>query len=99
MANHDAGRTGILVADMEDWSMNEKLDIFELKDRIIVDQDEHNMYVKMQYMIDLFDRMSRANKYMSIDDARRIFGLEPLPEEPVHPWDQEFDPGESPEAE
>ena len=36
---------------------------------------------------------------MSIDDARRIFDLEPLPEEPVHPWDQEFDPGESPEAE
>ena len=79
--------------------MNEKLDIFELKDRIIVDQDEHNMYVKMQYMIDLFDRMSRANKYMSIDDARRIFDLEPLPEEPVHLWNQEFDPGESPEAE
>lgn len=83
---------------MEDWSMNEKLDIFELKDRIIVDQYEHNMYVKMQYMIDLFDRMSRANKYMSIDDARRIFDLEPLPEEPAHPWDQEFEPGEDPEA-
>lgn len=99
MANHDAGRTGILVADMEDWSMNEKHEIFELKGRIIVEQYEHNMYVKMQYMIDLFDRMSRANKYMSIDDARRIFDLEPLPEEPVHPWDQEFDPGESPEAE
>ena len=99
MANHDAGRTGILVADMEDWSMNEKPEIFELKDRIIVDQHEHNMYVKMQYMIDLFDRMSSANKYMSIDDARRIFDLEPLPEEPVHPWNQEFDPGESPEAE
>lgn len=99
MANHDAGRTGILVADMEDWSMNEKHEIFELKDRIIVEQYEHDMYVKMQYMIDLFDRMSRANKYMSIDDARRIFDLEPLPEEPVHPWDQEFDPGESPEAE
>ena len=84
---------------MEDWSMNEKPEIFELKDRIIVDQWEHNMYVKMQYMIDLFDRMSRANKYMSIDDARRIFDLEPLPEEQVHPWNQEFDPGESPEAE
>lgn len=79
--------------------MNEKPEIFELKDRIIVDQYEHNMYVKMQYMIDLFDRMSRANKYMSIDDARRIFDLESLPEESVHPWDQEFEPGESPEAE
>lgn len=98
MANHDAGRTGILVADMEDWSMNEKHEIFELKDRIIVEQYEHNMYVKMQYMIDLFDRMSRANKYMSIDDARRIFDLEPLPEEQVHPWDHEFEQGESPEA-
>ena len=99
MANHDAGRTGILVADMEDWSTNEKPEIFELKERIFVDRHEHNMYVKMQYMIDLFDRMSRANKYMSIDDARMIFDLEPLPEEPVHPWDQEFAPGESPEAE
>ena len=99
MANHDAGRTGILVADMEDWSMNEKHETFEFKERIFVDRHEHNLYVKMQYMIDLFDRMSRANKYMSIDDARMIFDLEPLPEEPVHPWNQEFDPGESPEAE
>ena len=59
----------------------------------------YSQNVKMQYMIDLFDRMSRANKYMSIDDARRIFDLEPLPEEPVYPCDQEFEPGESPEAE
>ena len=98
MANHDAGRTGILVADMEDWSMNEKPEILELKDRIIVDQWEHNMYVKMQYMINLFDRMSSAKKSMSINDARMIFELDPLPEEPAPPWEQEFDPGESPEA-
>ena len=43
MANHDAGRTGILVADMEDWSMNEKPETFEFKERIFVDRHEHNI--------------------------------------------------------
>ncbi len=101
MANHDAGRTGILVADMEDWSMNENEEKTTgyASDNSGINLWTYSQNVKMQYMINLFDRMSRANKYMSIDDARRIFDLEPLPEEPVHPWDQEFDPGESPEAE
>lgn len=59
----------------------------------------YSQNVRMQYMIDLFDRMSRSKRSMSINDARMIFELDPLPEEPAPPWEQEFDPGEDPEAE
>lgn len=94
MANHDAGRTGILVVDMEDWSMNGYTKL-----EISISEREYREYLELQHAIELFDRISRVRKYMGINDARMIFGLEPLPTEPVPPWDQEFDPGESPEAE
>lgn len=100
MADHDAGGTGILVADMEDWSMNENEEKTTgyASDNSGINLWTYSQNVRMQYMIDLFDRMSREKKSMSINDARMIFELDPLPEEPAPPWEQDFDPGESPEA-
>ena len=94
MADHDAGGTGILVADMEDRSMNGYTKL-----EISVSEREYREYLEMQYAIELFDRISRVRKYMGINDARMIFGLEPLPTEPAPPWEQDFEPGEEPEVE